>query len=215
MDLPIGSLLKRRSELETAKLEDSVMDLLTGITDRMALHGGTAVWRCYGGKRFSTDIGAYIWDAGVQERFIRGAQKLGIEAAKFREKGVTSMHVRKNGTEISIEQRNVEKNAVLVPYERVDGSKVNILALSAEDMVLEKIAAYDGRRAYKDLYDITVLLNSVKERYTVHEGLADFIAKVPAPDEGVQSYSEFRSVIYAGVVPTYQQMTEFIRRWLM
>ena len=61
MDLPISSLLKRRSELKTAQLEDDIVSVLANITNKMALHGGTAIWRCYNGKRFSTDIDAYIW----------------------------------------------------------------------------------------------------------------------------------------------------------
>jgi predicted nucleotidyltransferase component of viral defense system len=51
----------------------------------------------------------------------------------------------------------------LAPYERIDGSKVNVLVLSPEDLVMEKIETYKDRKAYKDLYDITVLLNNVKE----------------------------------------------------
>lgn len=214
MDLPISSVLKRRSELEIAQLEDDIIAILVNITDKMALHGGTAVWRCYKGKRFSTDIDVYIWADDFKEKFTSVAGSIGIDVTKFREKGVTFIHVRKNNTEIKIEPRNVEKTAILIPYERVDGSKVNILALSPEDLILEKIDAYNDRRAYKDLYDITILLNSVKEPNKIKKALVEFIKGIPIPDEDTQSYSEFRAVIYAGVVPTYQKMSEFIRRWL-
>ncbi|ASI13815.1 nucleotidyltransferase toxin [Candidatus Mancarchaeum acidiphilum] len=215
MDLPILNILKRRSELETARLEDEVMSLLTGITDKMALHGGTAVWRCYNGKRFSTDIDVYIWAEDFKDKFIHAASGIGIDVTKFREKGVTFINVRKDNSEIKIEPRNVEKSALLMPYERVDGSKINILVLSPEDLILEKIDAYNDRRAYKDLYDITVLLNSVKQRNEIDRALQEFIKNIQTPNENVQSYSEFKAVIYAGVVPTYQKMVEFIKRWLM
>ncbi len=214
MDLPISNVLKRRSELETAQLEDEVMGVLANITDKMALHGGTAVWRCYGGKRFSTDIDVYVWDEGFRGKFITAAERIGIDVTKFREKGVTFIHVRKNDTEIKVEPRNVEKSALLAPYERVDGSRMNILVLSPEDLILEKIEAYNDRRAYKDLYDITILLNSVKDTGMVKKALLEFVRTVPKPDENTQSYSEFRAVIYAGIIPTYQRMLEFINRWL-
>jgi len=214
MDLPISSVLKSRSERETAQLEDDVINILASITDKMALHGGTAIWRCYGGKRFSTDIDVYIWAANFKERFIDAAEKIGIEVSKFREKSVTFIHVRKNSTEIKIEPRNVEKSAVLVPYERVDGSKVNILALSPEDLVLEKIEAYSDRRAYKDLYDITILLNCVKDRGRIKKALSDFAKDIPAPNEDTESLSEFKAIIYAGVVPSYEKMSDFIKRWV-
>jgi len=214
MDLPISSVLKRRGELETAQLEDEVIDILVNITDKMALHGGTAVWRCYKGKRFSTDIDVYIWIDNFKEKFKKAAVGIGIDVTKFREKGVAFVHVRKNNTEIKIEPRNVERSAILMPYERVDGSKINMLVLSPEDLILEKIDAYKDRRAYKDLYDITVLLNSVRESNKIKKTLAEFAKDIPTPNEETQSYSEFRAVIYAGVVPTYQKMAEFIKRWL-
>jgi predicted nucleotidyltransferase component of viral defense system len=214
MDLPISSLLKRRSELETARLEDDVVSVLANITDKMALHGGTAVWRCYNGKRFSIDIDVYIWDDGFKGKFMNAASRIGVAVTKFREKGVTFIHVRKNNTEIKIEPRNVEKASVLIPYERIDGSKLNILALSPEDLILEKIEAYKDRRAYKDLYDITVLLNSVKAPQKIREALLGFSKDIPRPNESTQSYSAFKAIIYSGVVPTYQKMSEFIRRWL-
>ncbi len=215
MDIPISNMLKRRSELETARLEDEVVGLLSNITDKMALHGGTAIWRCYNGKRFSVDVDAYIWAEDFKDRFISAAEGIGINVTKFREKGVTFIHVRKNDTEIKIEPRNVEKIAILVPYERVDGSKINILALSPEDLIIEKITAYMDRRVYKDLYDITILLNSVKEPAKVKEELKGFVKDIPLPDEDRQSYPAFRATVYAGAVPSYARMSEFIKKWLL
>ncbi len=214
MELPIASLLKRRNELETAQLEDDVVDILANMTDKLALHGGTAVWRCYGGKRFSKDVDAYIWEGKFKEKFMFAAEKLGVEVLKFREKRLTYMHVRKGDTEIKIEPNNAEKASILAPYERVDGSKRNVLVLSPEDLIMEKINTYKDRRAYKDLYDITVLLNHVKYPYKIKAHLSKFAENIPEPDEALQSYSEFRAVIYAGVSPSYGKMSEFVRRWI-
>ncbi len=213
MDLPIASLLKRRNELETAQLEDDVMGILANITDKMAMHGGTAVWRCYNGKRFSMDIDVYVWEPGFKEKFISSAGRLGIDVSKFREKRVTFIHVRKNNTEIKIEPRNLEKEALLMPYERIDGSKMNILALSPEDLILEKIDAYRDRRAYKDLYDITVLLNSARQPGKVKRALLEFSKNIPEPDEDNQSQTEFKATVYAGAIPTYAKMAGLIKRW--
>jgi predicted nucleotidyltransferase component of viral defense system len=188
--------------------------ILTSITDKVALHGGTAIWRCYNGKRFSKDIDAYIWADNFKEKFINEAEKIGIEVSKFREKGITFIHVRKGDTEIKVEPNNVEKVAILVPYERIDGSKINVLALSPEDIVLEKIAAYKDRRAYKDIYDITILLNSIKEPNKIKKALSEFSKDIPMPNESLQSYSEFKSIIYAGPTPSFGKMSEFIKRWI-
>jgi len=109
----------------------------------------------------------------------------------------------------------VEKAAVLAPYERVDGTKMNILALSPEDLILEKIGAYEGRGAYKDIYDITVLLNRVKDQDKVRSPLRKFAQMAARPDESLQTYSEFRTLIYSGTVPTFESMVEMIRRWVI
>lgn len=213
MELPISNILKRRDELETAQLEDDTISVLANITDKMAMHGGTAIWRCYNGKRFSTDIDVYIWDENFKEKFMNSAEKIGMEVSKFRENGVTFIHVRKNNTEIKIEPRNMEKMAILMPYERIDGSKVNILVLSPEDLVFEKIDAYNDRRAYKDLYDITILLNNVKKPNKIKKALSEFAKDIPAPDESVQSLTEFKATVYAGVIPTYAKMADFVKMW--
>jgi len=53
--------------------------IMLNITDKIALHGDTAVWRCYGGKRFSTDIDVYIWDRNFKEKFIGAIKERGAE----------------------------------------------------------------------------------------------------------------------------------------
>ncbi len=213
MELPLTNILKRRSELDTAKLEDDVVDAMFSATGKIALHGGTAVWRCYGGKRFSKDIDIYLWDRDFKEIFFDAMGKAGIEVTKYREKGVTFIHVRKGSTEIKVEPRSVEKEAILVPYERIDGTRRNILALSPEDIVLEKIEAYWDRRAYKDLYDITVLLNAVKYPARVKAHLRKFARDAPHPDEGFQTHAELKALIYSGAVPAFGAMVEMIARW--
>ncbi len=103
----------------------------------------------------------------------------------------------------------------MVPYERIDGSKINVLALSPEDLVIEKIGAYKDRRAYKDIYDITILLNNIKEPNKIRKALSEFSKNIPMPDEDLQSYSEFKSIIYAGPTPSFEKMSEFIKRWVI
>lgn len=215
MEIPISGALKRRSERDTAQLEDAVVGALFSATNKIALHGGTAVWRCYGGKRFSKDVDVYIWAKNFKEIFITAMEREGVETLKYREKGVTFVHVRKGNTEIKVEPRNVEKAAVIAPYERVDGTRMNILALSVEDIILEKIDTYRSRRAYKDLYDITVLLNSVKDEAKVKKALHEFAKAIPDPDESFQTYTEFRTLIYSGIVPDFEKMADLIKRWVM
>ena len=215
MDLPILNVLKGRNELETARLEDDVVNALFSATSQIALHGGTAVWRCYGGKRFSKDLDVYLWAKDFGILFTNAMERAGIEVLKYREKGITFIHVKKGNTEMKIEPRNVEKAAVLAPYERIDGTKMNILVLSPENIILEKVDTYRSRRAYKDLYDITVLLNSVKDVSRAKKGLREFAKNIPQPDEKFQTFAEFKTLIYSGIVPTFEKMSERIKRWVL
>lgn len=214
MELPIINILKRRSELETAQLEDDVVEALFSITNNIAMHGGTAIWRCYKGKRFSKDIDIYCWESNFKEIFRQAMEKAEIEVSKYREKGMTFIHVRKGDTEIKIEPNNVEKHAILAPYEKIDGTKTNILVLSPEDLILEKIETYSDRGGYKDLYDITVLINLVKEPGKVKGPLDKFVREIRKPDEKFQTYAEFRTLIYAGVAPSFENMVGLIKRWI-
>ena len=59
MKLPLANQLKNRQQVETAFLQDEIIRLVYLITDDMVLHGGTAIWRCYSGKRFSVDLNFY------------------------------------------------------------------------------------------------------------------------------------------------------------
>ena len=37
-------------------LQDEVMQIVYGIDSKAVLHGGTSIWRCYGGKGFPEDL---------------------------------------------------------------------------------------------------------------------------------------------------------------
>jgi len=213
MDLPISRFLKRREEIKIALLEDEIVAIMLNITDKIALHGGTAVWRCYGGKRFSTDIDVYAWDKNFKEKFISAIKDRGAEVTKFKGGTVSFIRVKKDKVEIKVESRNLEKRAIMMPYEKFDGSKINVLVLSPEDLILEKIEAYLDRRAYKDLYDITVLLNNVNNYDKIKRPLSEFAKDIPMPDESVQSFTEFKATVYAGLIPTFEKMAEFVKRW--
>ncbi|MFH1246948.1 MAG: nucleotidyl transferase AbiEii/AbiGii toxin family protein, partial [Candidatus Micrarchaeota archaeon] len=59
MNFPLANKLKKRLHLETATLQDEVVDLIYSISSPV-LHGGTAIWRCYAGNRFSEDLDFYM-----------------------------------------------------------------------------------------------------------------------------------------------------------
>jgi hypothetical protein len=55
---PLSRLLKGKL-LRIAETQDAVITYLVSRGVEFVLHGGTAVWRVYGGKRVSIDIDVY------------------------------------------------------------------------------------------------------------------------------------------------------------
>ncbi|MHB1812966.1 MAG: nucleotidyl transferase AbiEii/AbiGii toxin family protein [Thermoplasmataceae archaeon] len=59
MKIPIANQLKKRQQVEIASLQDELISLMYAVSDDLILHGGTAIWRCFSGKRFSEDLDFY------------------------------------------------------------------------------------------------------------------------------------------------------------
>ena len=84
MKLPLKNQL-RGSQASLAALQDEALDIFYEIETEGVLHGGTALWRCYGGKRFSEDLYFYAKpQVGLRERLFLAAKKRGLSATKFR-----------------------------------------------------------------------------------------------------------------------------------
>ena len=58
--IPLILRLKKAMHKEVAKAQDMVVEPLYRVFNGAVLHGGTAIWRCYNGNRFSEDIDVYI-----------------------------------------------------------------------------------------------------------------------------------------------------------
>ena len=59
-EIPLILRLKRTNHKRIAEAQDLIIKELYGVFDKAVLHGGTALWRCYNGNRFSEDIDVYI-----------------------------------------------------------------------------------------------------------------------------------------------------------
>jgi predicted nucleotidyltransferase component of viral defense system len=86
---------------------------------------------------------------------------------------------------------------------------MNVLTLSAEDLILEKILAYKKRRKVRDIYDIAFLLKFVQDRNKIEKNLKEFIKTFQKPlDE-----KELSALIISGAVPNIEAMLEEITSW--
>src|SRR3989338_1040636 len=105
MEIPLISKLKKESHKEIAKAQDLIIEEAYKLFDKAVLHGGTAIWRCYKGNRFSEDIDMYIGkDSGKIKIFFENLEKKGFKLLK------------KKISENSI-YSNLEMNRTIVMFE--------------------------------------------------------------------------------------------------
>ncbi len=214
MHLPIIKRLKKREYREIAAFQDYAIDVLYRSYSNIVLHGGTVIWRCFAGNRFSNDIDAYL-DSKISLKDTRDKLKLAAE-----EQGIKLEKVKDTGNlmfigfslddiYLKVEISHFAKGLkpIAMRFERADGTYSDIISISANDLLAEKIAAYRDRRFIRDIYDIYILSSYIeRDKKTIRE-VSDFLNKMPPP----VNEEELASLIYNGPVPSLQSMLMQIR----
>ncbi|MHA1817176.1 MAG: nucleotidyl transferase AbiEii/AbiGii toxin family protein [Candidatus Heimdallarchaeaceae archaeon] len=204
--------IKKRKQLEMAKIQDVLVDFIVSLPIPAVLHGGTAIWRVYGGRRFSEDIDLYMkWDESnwLKEKLIKYMAPFNLEITKFKDTGNTLFITMKGEhANVRLEFSNQDKEGIIGNYERVDGSFVSIYVRSPEDLFSEKVNAYLSRRLVRDIYDI-IFLYPLCNKEQITE-IVSYLKKnlKPPKDEEL-----LKALIIDGIVPNYKQMKETIMRW--
>ncbi|MFH1200114.1 MAG: nucleotidyl transferase AbiEii/AbiGii toxin family protein [Candidatus Micrarchaeota archaeon] len=213
MKLPLDKRLKKRLHRDVGCLQDELVDLLYGVAPSLVLHGGTAVWRCFGGARFSEDLDFYL--PGVQADFEQAFRAVlhsrGLELLKFKKTAnLIFAKVRNRDAEVRVEI-NFSKVALGVPlaYEKMDGTALVVFCIPLEALVLEKARAFCSRRLIRDVFDVYFLslqLSDESGRGAFGKELAGLVSSLPAPlDE-----STLDAIVYSGAVPSFAQMRDYL-----
>ena len=210
MEIPLQNRLRRRAHAQIALLQDEVADLAYSIFPRITFHGGTCIWRCYGGNRFSEDLDFYLPRKDFSAEKLSeslSSRALALDKLKMTENLLFSK-ISSNEAQVRLEINfSAAKRPVVRTYEKADGSHMDVLALSAEELLLEKIAAYRNRRLIRDIYDIYHLSGIAKEDGKATDGMQMLLQNPPKPlDE-----KDLRAIVYAGAVPSFAQMLEVLR----
>ncbi len=215
MNMPIIKLLKKREYQEISRFQDVVVEALYQTDSSIILHGGTAIWRCFSGSRFSNDIDAYISSKKELERLKTGilstASDRGIKIEKIKDTGnLIFMAFSSGDTYLKVEINYVKKSIspVASRFEKVDGTYTEILTLTPEEFILEKIAAYSDRRFIRDIYDIYILCDYVQNANKISKAVLLFLNKIERPI----NESDLKALIYTGPVPSFDNMIVHIRR---
>jgi len=212
---PLAKRLRKEYHRKVAYAQDLLVMEIYNVMSEVVLHGGTILWRCYGGNRFSEDIDAIIpvkyRDSDNIDVFRRRLLALGFKEGKFRVKE-RSIYARfmYSGVEVRFEAvfKDVDRY-VPVEYEMVDGTYIYIYTLPVEEILVEKVDAYLSRRLVRDLYDIRLILDHVEDVEKVRNAVIKLVENyIPPIDE-----ENLKLLIISGVAPTAQKLIGEIRRW--
>jgi len=213
--IPLEKRLKKIMHKKIAFAQDLLIDSIYSHFPQAVVHGGTAVWRCYSGNRFSEDIDTYIPKKLDKEEtfnnFVDSLKSKGFHVKKFkRTANSVFSKFELSGVEIRFEAVfKAIKNFIVKPYELADGTFMNVYTLSAEDLFLEKILAYKNRGKIRDLYDIWFLINLVADTNKIKKYL-DFPVDFEEPDD----YNTLKALIIFGAVPSSKDLVEGVRIWV-
>ena len=209
---PLHRKMRKERHKKIAGAQDIIVETLYRVFPRAVLHGGTAIWRCYSGNRFSEDVDAYIEnDAEKINRFFEEMEKAGFEIIKKRmTKNSLYSLLSFGGTEVRFEALLRRAKGVMKEYETYEGILFNIFTLSPEQMITEKIGAYLNRRKIRDLYDIFFLLRYVTDAEKLKPNLKDLLRNFKEPvDE-----EELKALILFGAIPTKEDIVEYLEGWV-
>jgi predicted nucleotidyltransferase component of viral defense system len=207
--IPIILRLKKANHKEVAKSQDIIVQTLFEIFDNAVLHGGTAIWRCYSGNRFSEDVDAYTpKDTEKLNLFFSELEKKGfqIKKKKISDNSIYSALIF-NRTPVKFEATFKRISGTLKEYETSEGNFLTIYTLTPEEFIIEKVSAYLNRLKIRDLYDIFFLLRYISNISSIIKDLEKLIRiyKNPKDEE------ELKIIILEGLVPKTEKMLDYIK----
>ena len=208
--IPIILRLKKASHKEIAKAQDVIVETLYEVFNEAVFHGGTCIWRCYNGNRFSEDVDFYI-QKNIEKinLFYNSLQNKGflIEKKKIGENSIYST-LKLNRTLVRFEALFKKIKGSLKEYEKAEGNFISVYALTSEELIKEKVETYLKRLKVRDLYDIFFLLRHIQNITNVKKEINKLIEHFKNPiDE-----KEIRVLIIEGIVPKTEEMLEYIKR---
>ncbi|MEM4374826.1 MAG: nucleotidyl transferase AbiEii/AbiGii toxin family protein [Nitrososphaerota archaeon] len=212
--IPLAHKLRKRIHRMVAQGQDLIAIEVYNFFPDAVMHGGTAIWRCYRGNRFSEDIDFYMRSVREEElgRLTERLRVRGVlkQKIKLTENAVFSKFTYMDAV-VRFEARIKKVDKFVVrPFELFDGSYILVRTLEPEDLVVEKVRAYLGRRRVRDLYDVFFLLQTQEVGGEAGEWLRRLVNGFRRPvDEDV-----LRTLVVSGVVPSVDDMLAVFERWV-
>ena len=211
-NIPLNLKLRNKKEWKVAFAQDMIVAELYKFFPEAIIHGGTAIWRCYQGNRFSDDVDVYIKrDENKIVEFFKSLEMKGFKLIKKRLKE-NSLYsgLEFNGIETKFEATFKNKKLFFKKYETAESFFINVYTLSAEDLMIEKVETYLKRKKIRDLYDIAFLINHIENKELIKNYLKKLIENFEKPiDE-----ENLTNIIIIGAVPSSDELFWEIKKWV-
>jgi predicted nucleotidyltransferase component of viral defense system len=213
MRIPLFNRLKKRLHVDIALLQDEVVDVVYSLNPEAVLHGGTAIWRCYAGNRFSEDLDFYISEnEKFKKAFEQALNSRGLQLCKYKKTSNSIFSKVSNGSvEVRFEASfRKPKRIEARPFERADGTIMSVFTLSPEALLLEKAMAYSNRGLVRDIYDVFILSTIASLDKPNSQKVLSLVQRAGRPyDE-----KSLKVIVFSGAVPSFDQMLFALQRRL-
>lgn len=209
-EIPLILKLKRTNHKRIAEAQDVIIRELYKVFDKAVLQGGTSLWRCYQGNRFSEDIDVYISkDIKKINLLFENFQKAGfkIEKKKISENSIYS-NLNFDGTLVRFEALFKKSKRFLKEYATINGNLITIYTLTPEELIVEKSNTYQKRLRIRDLYDVFFLLRHIQMNDKIKKSLTVLIKNFKKPVDK----QDLQVIIIEGIVPSVEDMFSRIKR---
>ncbi len=208
--IPLVLRLKKEMHRRIAFAQDIIIEEVYKNFNNAVLHGGTAIWRCYGGKRFSEDLDFYLsYDKNKIDDLFESFKNKGfaIKKKKISERSIYS-EMELDRTNVRFEATFQKARGIITDYEKSEGNFIKIYSLTPEEFIIEKIDTYLKRRKIRDLWDIFFLIKLTKDSNLIRKKIENLIRNyLPPVDE-----ENIKTLILEGITPSSNDMLEYIRK---
>jgi len=208
--IPLAKRIKKEQHRKIAYAQDLIIEEVYRIFEKAVLHGGTAIWRCYDGRRFSEDLDFYIpKEMKSIHKLFENIEKKGFQIIK-KKIGQNSIYSKllHGRVEVRLEATFQKVKGHLADYENAEGNIVSIYSLTPEEFIAEKVSTYLKRQKIRDLWDIYFLLSQVQNISSIKKELKKLIEKYKPPiDE-----QDLKTIILEGITPSSKDMLKYIGR---
>lgn len=218
MKINLYNRLKKQLHRDIASCQDELVKIIYTIFPEAVFHGGTAIWRCYGGNRFSEDIDLYYYDKkDLVKNLKEGLQAKNLDLIKFKKiDNVVFAKITDKNVEVRLEIRLLERNnqifkhKTIKQYQNIDGSSMTVFCLSPEELLLEKALAYKNRMLIRDVYDVYYLTSLVNLSAEQKRKFKETINSWDTPEDE----KNLKAIVYLGAIPSFSQLLSEIKRKL-